>query len=155
MLESDRQDLCKVLQACSDYFALKTGFPYQRGFVYPSSLLFQVRAASAGQHSSLLRSTSHAGGGAGDSNLLYIQMEFCPRTLQHELESGGLQEEDAWQLLRGVLAGARRDVEKSLTCRVDCDGGGGSGVGDSSGRAEGVQKIRIRRHAPLVHGLKI
>ncbi|KAG1662775.1 hypothetical protein FOA52_006801 [Chlamydomonas sp. UWO 241] len=36
--------------------------------------------------------------------LLYIQMEFCPRTLQQTLQ-GVLTEEEAWQILRGILAG--------------------------------------------------
>lgn len=32
-------------------------------------------------------------------------MEFCPRTLAGVLQDGPLQEEDAWQVLRGILAG--------------------------------------------------
>ena len=30
--------------------------------------------------------------------VLYIQMEFCPRTLRDVLDAGPLQEADAWQV---------------------------------------------------------
>ena len=30
--------------------------------------------------------------------MLYIQMEFCPRTLRDALDQGGLTEEQAWQV---------------------------------------------------------
>ena len=30
--------------------------------------------------------------------VLYIQMEFCPRTLRDALDQGGLTEEQAWQV---------------------------------------------------------
>ena len=33
------------------------------------------------------------------------QMEFCPRTLQQVLEGPPVKEEDAWQILRGILSG--------------------------------------------------
>ncbi|KXZ55244.1 hypothetical protein GPECTOR_3g384 [Gonium pectorale] len=33
------------------------------------------------------------------------EMEFCPRTLAGVLQEGPLQEEDAWRVLRGILAG--------------------------------------------------
>ncbi|KAG2496142.1 hypothetical protein HYH03_005744 [Edaphochlamys debaryana] len=48
-----------------------------------------------------------SGGGAPAQMLthLYIQMEFCPRTLAGVLAEGPLQEEDAWQVLRGILGG--------------------------------------------------
>ncbi len=37
--------------------------------------------------------------------VLYIQMEFCPRTLAAVLEAGPLEEADAWGMLRGMLTG--------------------------------------------------
>eukprot|EP00955_Chlamydomonas_euryale_P113662 366229-Chlamydomonas_euryale.AAC.15 len=37
--------------------------------------------------------------------LLYIQMEFCSRTLQQALQAGPVTEEEAWQIVRGILAG--------------------------------------------------
>lgn len=30
--------------------------------------------------------------------MLYIQMEFCPRTLKHVLAQGAIEDEDAWQV---------------------------------------------------------
>ena len=45
--------------------------------------------------------------GAGDpespfasrkTSQLFIQMEFCPRTLQQALQQGPLSEDDAWQV---------------------------------------------------------
>jgi hypothetical protein len=30
--------------------------------------------------------------------MLYIQMEFCPRTLRQVLDEGSLEDEDAWQV---------------------------------------------------------
>lgn len=42
---------------------------------------------------------------AAPGQILYIQMEFCPRTLAQVLEAGGLDEADAWMVLRGILAG--------------------------------------------------
>ena len=35
--------------------------------------------------------------------MLYIQMEFCPRTLRDALDQGGLSEEQAWQVSRPHL----------------------------------------------------
>lgn len=32
-------------------------------------------------------------------------MEFCPRTLSHELEGSALPPEECWHVLRGILAG--------------------------------------------------
>jgi len=37
--------------------------------------------------------------------VLYIQMEFCPRTLGADLDAGPLDERDAWPILRGMLQG--------------------------------------------------
>ncbi|CAK0752569.1 hypothetical protein CVIRNUC_002156 [Coccomyxa viridis] len=37
--------------------------------------------------------------------MLYIQMEFCPRTLREVLDRGPLSPEDCWQVLRQLLAG--------------------------------------------------
>ena len=37
--------------------------------------------------------------------MLYIQMEFCPRTLSRVLEAGAVDEADAWLVLRGLLQG--------------------------------------------------
>ncbi|KAI8469455.1 MAG: hypothetical protein J3K34DRAFT_459347 [Monoraphidium minutum] len=39
------------------------------------------------------------------TQMLYIQMEFCPRTLSKVLEEGPMEEADAWQVLRGILQG--------------------------------------------------
>ncbi|GAX82154.1 hypothetical protein CEUSTIGMA_g9582.t1 [Chlamydomonas eustigma] len=39
------------------------------------------------------------------TQLLYIQMEFCPRTLQQMLLEAPLAEAEAWQMLRGILSG--------------------------------------------------
>lgn len=30
--------------------------------------------------------------------MLYIQMEFCPRTLKHVLDLGCIEDADAWQV---------------------------------------------------------
>jgi hypothetical protein len=38
-------------------------------------------------------------------------MEFCPRTLAGVLQEGPLQEEDAWRVLRGLLAGRTHGSE--------------------------------------------
>ena len=35
--------------------------------------------------------------------VLYIQMEFCPRTLRDVLDAGPLQEADAWQVRNTML----------------------------------------------------
>uniref|UniRef100_A0A061SEW0 Eukaryotic translation initiation factor 2-alpha kinase 4 n=1 Tax=Tetraselmis sp. GSL018 TaxID=582737 RepID=A0A061SEW0_9CHLO len=47
----------------------------------------------------------HPGGQIQMQEVLYIQMEFCPRTL-HEVinQEGGLEEVDAWEVLRQILA---------------------------------------------------
>ena len=39
------------------------------------------------------------------SQILYIQMEFCPRTLADVLEAGALEPADAWNVFRCLLAG--------------------------------------------------
>lgn len=54
--------------------------------------------------------------------VLYIQMEFCPRTLSSVLEAGGLEEADAWGVLRGILAGLAY-----IHSQVGVGGGGVSG----------------------------
>ncbi len=41
-------------------------------------------------------------------------MEFCPRTLAGVMQDGPLQEEDAWQVLRGILAGESENLGSSL-----------------------------------------
>ncbi|KAL0052345.1 hypothetical protein WJX82_000639 [Trebouxia sp. C0006] len=40
-----------------------------------------------------------------EKQMLYIQMEFCPRTLKKILVAGPIEEADAWQLVRQTLAG--------------------------------------------------
>ncbi|GIL65935.1 hypothetical protein Vafri_19563, partial [Volvox africanus] len=51
------------------------------------------------------RKSSQNSTGGSPTQMLYIQMEFCPRTLAEVLQEGPLQEEDAWRVLRGILAG--------------------------------------------------
>ncbi|GIM05041.1 hypothetical protein Vretimale_9508, partial [Volvox reticuliferus] len=51
------------------------------------------------------RKSSQTSIGGSPTQMLYIQMEFCPRTLAEVLQEGPLQEEDAWRVLRGILAG--------------------------------------------------
>ena len=41
---------------------------------------------------------------AQPQRMLYIQMEFCPRTLRDDLDQGGLSEEQAWQVLTFLKA---------------------------------------------------
>jgi serine/threonine protein kinase/histidyl-tRNA synthetase len=37
--------------------------------------------------------------------ILFIQMEYCPRTLQQQLGKGPIPEEERWSILRGILTG--------------------------------------------------
>lgn len=72
---------------------------------------------SRGRH--LSRRASAAGGAAkGNTQILYIQMEFCPRTLAGVLEEGALEEADAWQVLRGILAGLAHIHSQVGLCSV-------------------------------------
>ena len=57
--------------------------------------------------------------------VLYIQMEFCPRTLRDVLDAGPLQEADAWQV-RGcceqtaVLVGCTGEWQGSVAHGQQC-----------------------------------
>ena len=42
--------------------------------------------------------TSSSSEKGGDKQMLYIQMEFCPRTLKKILLAGPVEEADAWQV---------------------------------------------------------
>ena len=42
---------------------------------------------------------------ASRRQVLFIQMEFCPRTLQQQLSKGSILEEERWSILRGILTG--------------------------------------------------
>ena len=45
---------------------------------------------------------------AGPQQVLYIQMEFCPRTLRSVLDSGPVEEAEAWQVRKGLSYGEKR-----------------------------------------------
>ncbi|DBA86090.1 TPA: hypothetical protein ACH3X1_005610 [Trebouxia sp. C0004] len=49
--------------------------------------------------------TSSSQGQEHQKQMLYIQMEFCPRTLKKILVAGPIEEADAWQVVRQTLAG--------------------------------------------------
>ena len=42
---------------------------------------------------------------SGKQQMLYIQMEFCPRTLRQALDEGPLDDLVAWRMVRQILAG--------------------------------------------------
>jgi translation initiation factor 2-alpha kinase 4 len=91
--------------------------------------------------------------GAGhpvQQQVLFIQMEFCPRTVRDVLDSRELDEERRWSILRQILAGLAHIHAQGIIHR-DLKAGGGVGWGGVGwggvGQAWGLQDCLACRAA--------
>ncbi len=88
-----------------------------------SALREGARPAPAGlprPHAELRQRVRAAGEPApgGGLQMLYIQMEFCPRTLRQALDEGPMPEPDAWQVRGGAPARAQTPTAGRAVARA-------------------------------------
>ncbi|KAK9811583.1 hypothetical protein WJX72_006503 [[Myrmecia] bisecta] len=65
----------------------------------------RARAGDLSAVSTAARGTPDTPAASEKQQMLYIQMEFCPRTLQQVLSEGPMDEASCWQVVRQLLAG--------------------------------------------------